>query len=118
MCSNDYDDDMLNGMEILTRVRLAAGKEILYLPHAVRQMLRPERMITTREVRRVIGEGSLVEDYPEDPRGHSCLILGQGDHGRPIHVVCAPKEDYLAIITAYIPDSGEWSENFRVRIMK
>jgi hypothetical protein len=55
-------------MEILTRVRLAAGKKTLYLPHAVRQMLRPERMITTREVRRVIEEGSLVEDYPEDPR--------------------------------------------------
>jgi hypothetical protein len=109
---------MLDLMEILTRVRLAAGNKILYLPHAVRQMLRPERMITTREVRRVIGEGSLVEDYPEDPRGHSCLILGQGDHDRPIHVVCAPKEDYLAIITAYIPGSGEWSENFIVRVKK
>ena len=76
VCSNDYDDDMVNGMEILTHVRLAAGKKILYLPHAVRQMLRPERMITTGEVRRVIVEGFLVEDYPEDPRGHSCLILG------------------------------------------
>lgn len=109
---------MLNGTDILTNVRSAAGSKILYLPHAVRQMLRPERMITTDEVRRAIAEGILIEDYPEDPRGHSCLILGRGDDNRPIHLVCAPKQDYLAIITAYIPDPGEWSEDFRVRTKK
>jgi len=30
--------------------------------------------------------------------------------GRPVHVVCTPKEDYLAIITAYIPSMEEWDE--------
>lgn len=109
---------MLDISDILTRVRSAAVIKLLYLPHAVRQMLRPERMITTEEVRRVIAEGILVEDYPEDPRGHSCLILGRGDDNRAIHLVCAPRADYLAVITAYIPDSEEWSEDFRVRIKK
>jgi hypothetical protein len=109
---------MLNGTDVFTNVRSAAGRKILYLPHAVRQMLRPERMITTDEVRHAIAEGILIEDYPEDPRGHSCLILGRGDDNRPIHLVCAPKQDYLAIITAYIPDPGEWSEDFRVRTKK
>jgi hypothetical protein len=104
--------------DILARVRSAAGIKVLYLPHAVRQMLRPERMITTAEVRRVIAEGILVEDYPEDPRGHSCLIVGRGDGDRPIHLVCAPKQDYLAVITAYVPDSDQWSEDFRVRVKK
>ena len=32
----------------------------------------------------------MVEDYPDDSRGHSCLMLGFGKGGRPIHVVCAP----------------------------
>jgi hypothetical protein len=72
-------------------------------------------MIATHEVRAVVEHGELVEDYPADPRGHSCLILGFGDDGRPIHVVCSPKEDYLAIITAYLPDGQEWMDGFRVR---
>jgi hypothetical protein len=109
---------MVDRSDILTRVRLAAGSRVLFLPHAVRQMLRPNRIITVGEVRRVIAAGILVEDYPEDPRGHSCLILGHGDDDRLIHVVCAPKVDYLAVITAYIPDAGEWSEDFRVRVKK
>ena len=75
-------------------------------------------MITVAEERRVIAAGILVEDYLKDPRGHSCLILGHGDDDRLIHVVCAPKADYLAVITAYIPDAGEWSEDFRVRVKK
>jgi hypothetical protein len=78
-------------------------------------MARPERMIATDEVRAVIERGELVEDYPSDPRGHSCLLLGFGKGGRPIHVVCSPKEDYLAIITAYLPDVREWTDGFRVR---
>ena len=109
---------MLDTSEILRLVRSSAQKRMLFLPHAVKQMLRPERMITTQEVRRTIAEGDIIEDYPEDPRGHSCLIFGRGENSRPIHIVCAPKEDYLAIITAYIPDSSEWSEDLRARIQK
>ena len=108
----------MNTSDILDRVRSAAGMRVLYLPHAVRQMLRPDRMITTAEVRQVIADGILVEDYPEDPRGHSCLIAGRGNEGRMIHIVCAPKQDFLAVITAYIPDSDEWSNDFTVRIKK
>ena len=93
----------------------SAARKLLFLPHAVRQMSRPERMITTDEVRGVIREGDLVEDYPEDARGHSCLILGHGAGGRPIHVVCSPKDDFLAIITAYLPSPGEWDDDFKTR---
>jgi len=78
-------------------------------------MARPERLITPEEVRAVIESGELIEDYPEDARDHSCLLLGQGQGGRPIHVVCAPKEDFLAIITAYIPSEEEWEGDFRTR---
>jgi len=101
--------------DILLRVREAAEKRRLYLPHALRQMSRPDRMISTREVGRVVEHGEVIEEYPEDARGHSCLILGIGDDARPIHVVCAPKHDYLAIITAYIPDEAEWTDGFSVR---
>jgi len=104
------------GPEIAARVLAAARKRILFLPHAVRQMIRADRMISSAEVRSVIKQGKVIEDYPEDPRGHSCLMLGPGENERPIHIVCAPKDDYLAIITAYLPDPDEWSEGFSVRV--
>ena len=86
------------------------------MPHAIRQMSRPERLITSSEIRCVIESGEVIEDYPEDVRGHSCLILGFGDEMRPIHIVCSPKDEYLALITAYLPDEDEWSDDFRTRI--
>jgi len=46
-------------------------------------------------------------------RGSS--FFGYGNDGRPIHVVCSPKEDYLAIITAYLPDQSQWEDNFKKR---
>lgn len=104
--------------EILIRVRRAAAARLLFLPHAVRQMSRPDRMITSAEVRRVVEFGEVIEDYPEDVRGHSCLMLGRGDDGRAIHIVCAPKEDYLAIITAYLPRADEWTNDFKMRMTR
>ena len=100
---------------IVEEVKRAASQCLLFLPHAVRQMARPERLITPSEIRAVVEQGDLVEDYPEDPRGHSCLLLGQGNRQRSIHVVCSPKQDYLAIITAYLPSENEWESDLRTR---
>ena len=102
-------------MAILEEAREAGRKRLLFLPHAIRQMSHPARMITPAEVGNVVLQGELLEDYPHDPRGHSCLLLGFGDADRPVHVVCSPKDDYLAIITAYLPDPAQWSEDFRRR---
>ena len=104
--------------EFVEQVRNAAEQRILFLPHAVRQMVRPDRMITTGEVRAVIEGGAVIEDYPEDARGHSCLMHGNGDRGRDIHVICAPKSDFLAIITAYLPSADEWEPDSRTRRTK
>jgi len=106
---------MNRGSDTITSVRKSALKRIIYLPHAVRQMSRPDRMISISDVRKAVEQGVLVEDYPEDVRGHSCLFLGYGIDGTPIHVVCAPKTDYLAIITAYIPSSQEWEPDLKER---
>jgi hypothetical protein len=101
--------------DTLKQIRDAAAKRILFVPHALSQMNAPERMISTQEVRAVIFGGELIEDYPEDVRGHSSLMLGWGDKDRPVHVVCAPKPDYLAIITAYLPSPSQWEEDWRTR---
>ena len=101
--------------EFLALVRNRADKRLLFLPHAIRQMSRPDRMITPDEVQAVVKDGAIIEDYPEDARGHSALLVGQGSGSRVIHVVCSPKDDYLAIITAYVPDPEEWSDDYKVR---
>jgi hypothetical protein len=52
-------------------------------------------------IERAIETGTLIESYPNDPRGPSCLILGHPLEGRPLHVVCGKlDEDELLIITA------------------
>jgi hypothetical protein len=102
--------------DIYTQVRQAATQKLLFLPHTIRQMSRPDRMISTQEIERIIMTGEVIEDYPEDLRGHSCLILGFGQSNRPIHIVCSPKNEYLAIITAYLPDPLQWSSDFKRRL--
>lgn len=93
----------------------AAKKRILYTPHALHQMNKLERMISKDEVREVIGQGEIIENYPEDSRGHSCLMARETALKRIVHVACSPKPDYLAIITAYIPTEDEWEEGFKQR---
>lgn len=104
-----------HGPDIVAQVREAAAKRILFLSHAINQMNTPERMISTQEVRAVVFAGVVIEDYPEDARGHSCLMLGRGEENRPLHIACAPKPDYLAIITTYRPSSEQWEQDWRTR---
>jgi hypothetical protein len=42
-------------------------------------------------------------------------MMGFGTDKRPVHVVCAPKDDFLAVITAYLVDPAEWSSDFKQR---
>jgi len=103
-------------MAIGDNVKIAAAKRKLFLPHAIRQMSRPDRMLTPGEVELVVLNGELIEDYPNDPRGHRCLLLGRGAGDRVVHVVCSPKDDYLALITAYLPDPTQGSTDFKRRL--
>ena len=106
---------MQNRELLIELVRKRAEHRVFFSQHAIRQMSRPDRMISTEEIRKTIDEGKIIEEYPDDPRGHSCLMLGKGVGERPIHVVCSPKDEYLAIITAYLPQEQEWSDGFTVR---
>ena len=105
---------MTDSIDFITRIRQSAAKKILFLPHAARQMAQPERMISTADIRAVIANVEVIEDYLDDARGHSCLMLAFVAE-RPLHVVCAPKDDYLVIITAYLPSDQEWEDNYRKR---
>jgi len=65
--------------------------------------------IPIEEVEYALLNGEILEDYPNDPRGPSCLVLGYAYQGYPIHVVCGrtPRED-LRVITVYLPSLPKW----------
>ena len=63
----------------------------------------------------------IIEDYPQDLRGPSCLIWGlTDDTGRVGHLVCSNPPN-PGIITAYYPSETEpnqWECNYRRRIRR
>jgi hypothetical protein len=59
-------------------------------------------------------QAEVIENYPEDVRGRSCLVLGFTGDGNPIHVVCGLEAEMLIVITVYRPDSEQWV-NWRKR---
>ena len=96
------------------KIIAAATHRILFSPHAVKQMSRPSRMITTDEVQKTVLLGDIIEGYLDDPRGESCLMC-HTTQDRTIHVVCTPKTGYLVVITAYLPSPEHWSIDFKQR---
>ncbi len=65
-----------------------------------------ERMndnLTIGEIEESLLQGSILETYPDDKRGSSCLVVGFTKTGKPIHAVCGQSGERLVIITVYIP---------------
>ena len=87
-----------------------------YSKHAERE--RELDMIYTWELEDALRSGEIIENYPDDPRGESCLVLGFCG-SKPIHAVCIIKTDpeELFLITVYDPSKrpGKWNENYRKR---
>jgi len=73
--------------------------------HAIERSI--ERDIAEADVAEVILSGLIIEEYPDDKYGPSCLIYGRTKHSRPIHVQCSLPPD-VWIITVYEPDPNQW----------
>ncbi len=56
----------------------------------------------------------IIEDYPDDPRGHSFLILGFTRKEQAVHALCSIHEEIVVIITTYRPDPDLWTD-WRIR---
>jgi len=87
--------------------------EFEFSRHAVDRMLL--RDISVTETREAVDSGEIIEDYPDDKYGPSCLIFGMTTAKRPLHIQCSyPSRLLIKIITVYEPDPAEWIE-FRER---
>ncbi|TVQ01191.1 MAG: DUF4258 domain-containing protein [Balneolaceae bacterium] len=82
--------------------------------HAVDQSI--IRNISVQEIREALNyNAKIIEDYPIDKYGPSCLILGFTKDLRPLHIQCSyPSRTILKIITLYEPDPEKWI-NFEKR---
>ena len=55
------------------------------------------------EIEEAVLNGMILENYPFDQRGESCLLVGFTNLGKPVHVVCGKHDEQLIVITVYIP---------------
>lgn len=102
-----------NGYNLILK---KAKKRIVYTYHATVQMSLEKRLITIDEIRDVIFQGTIIETRTNDARGDTFLLNGKTYMDRYIHVVCSPKEDFLVVVTAYLPSKAEWVDTFSKRI--
>ena len=87
--------------------RKIEGDQFEFSKHAVDQSI--IRCISVQEVREALAAAELIEDYPKDKYGPSCLLLGRTKAGRPLHIQCSyPTRPMIKIITLYEPDSTRW----------
>ena len=73
-----------------------------------------ERKISISDVCTAIDNGEIIEQYPDDFPFPSCLILGRKADER-IHIVASINEGTMYIITAYVPNSSKWKDDFKTR---
>ena len=82
--------------------------------HAVDQSI--IRRIRIQEIKEAIAQGQIIEDYPDDKYGASCLIAGFTAANRPLHIQCSyPSRPLIKIITIYQPTAKRWNNNFTQR---
>ena len=74
-----------------------------------------ERGISPEEVGEAVLNGEIIEYYPCDKYGPTCLVRGITSRGGILHVLCSLESVW--IITAYDPTlkPDEWDDEFKVR---
>jgi hypothetical protein len=88
--------------------RKIAARQYELTKHAVDQTV--IRGISVAELEEAVSNRSaVIEDYPEDKYGSSCLVLGFTNGGRPLHIQCSyPSRPMIKIVTVYEPDPERW----------
>ena len=102
--------EQLNPSELertLARIKSqAATGTFRVTQHAQQEMVEEE--IQLDEVLAALRRGEILEHYPEHRRGACCLIGGESDQGRPLHIVCTTGQPLLILITVYEPKPPKW----------
>lgn len=100
--------DLFNKIHSLIR----AG-EILISEHGYDQLT--EDNLSIRELLKGVANGTVIEEYPNYPKGPCILLFQQEQSANPVHVVWGITKGLdkpAVLVTAYRPDPERWDENF------
>ena len=89
-------------------------QKISFSGHAVQRMY--EREISKFQVMSVLESGTVIAEYPDDTPYPSYLVNGTADT-KPLHIVVAVdnSDSSCYIVTVYIPDPTQWTDNYQSR---
>ncbi len=73
-----------------------------------------ERSLDPQIVIARVADGKIIEDYPDDQRGHSSLILANTPE-YALHVLVGVAYIEMRMITVYRPDGRLWEDGFERR---
>lgn len=103
-------------MDINNFKRYCAEGKIRWTAHALERL--QERDITVADVKNCIMHGEIIENYPDDFSNPSALIFCYDLNEKTIHVVCGIDENFLYLITAYVPTTKKFLDDLKTRRQK
>ena len=72
--------------------------------------------LSLEDIESAVRTGEVIEEYPDDPRGASCLVFGRACDGRPVHLVVGfLLYGWVRVITVYVPDPTKWESDWKTR---
>ena len=98
---------------------LVEKKEILISDHGYDELA--EDNIFIRDIMKNLSRSSVIEEYPDYPKGPCVLLLQKDERSKPIHTVWGiPKGEAspAVLVTAYRPDPKKWSSDLLRRKKK
>ena len=94
-------------------LRLVQREEVRISDHGYDELA--SESLYARDAIASVGDGVVVEDYPDYPKGPCVLVLQKDQEGGPIHVVWGipkGKSSPAVLVTAYRPDLERWEADF------
>ena len=96
----------MSGWMTIDEIKKKIGdNQYFYTMHA--EIERKADDLTFYQIEEAILAGDILEQYPDDERGESCLIVGFSGN-IPIHAVCGKRGEDIVIITVYVPKTPKF----------
>ena len=73
---------------------------------------RQDDNLTIAEIEEALLTGRILEQYGDTGRGESCLVAGFTETGKPMHIVCGARGEWLVVITVYIPRPPKFKTSY------